>query len=77
LPSNFTTTGRESRDEVTVSGYKQGKGTDMAIPFGEHMDDDTVWLPRSQVTFVNSEPEKEGPITITMPLWLAEKKGLA
>lgn len=39
-----------------------------------------VWLPRSQIEHVTRQPEVVGEwqeCSMTLPLWLAEKKGLA
>ena len=49
--------------------------TERAVRFSETGDDkDAVWLPRSQIEI---EPaSKAGYVTVTMPEWLAQEKGL-
>lgn len=36
-------------------------------------DNNDVWLPKSQIEY---EVSKNGDCTVTLPAWLAEKKGL-
>lgn len=49
--------------------------TERAVRFSETGDDkDAVWLPRSQIEI---EPaSKAGYVTVAMPEWLAQEKGL-
>lgn len=53
-----------------------GKTTLGALLVSETGDKDkAVWLPKSQIEFVEV-PGKSGYLDITMPLWLAEEKEL-
>ena len=39
-------------------------------------EDDAVWLPKSQILFDEKEYKRKDPISIEVPLWLAEKNKL-
>ena len=52
------------------------RSTDAAI-LVEDPDGDEVWLPKSQIEWPEEALAERGDtITVTMPEWLAEKKGL-
>lgn len=55
------------RELVDISGYVQGE-TELAFRFNDG--DQTVWLPKSQCQW--NETDK----TMTMPEWLAKEKEL-
>ena len=49
--------------------------TERAVRFSETGEDDkAVWLPRSQIEMQSGD--KAGYVTVTMPEWLAQEKGL-
>ena len=39
-------------------------------------DADAVWLPKSMIEMDPPEPERGDVVTITLPVWKAEKEGL-
>ena len=63
-----------SMPDVDIIGYILHK-TDMAVRFfkADGSIFDAVWLPRSQIAVVEL-PDKQ--VRISLPEWLAEKKGL-
>ena len=62
----------EHEDDIIIdlSDYEIVARTDLAICI-KHIDDEETWLPLSQIKL-----EEENGI-IRIPLWLAEKEGLA
>lgn len=51
--------------------------TDAAYKVSDDGDEDkSVWLPKSQCRFEDGEPEVGDDVTFTVPVWLAQDKGL-
>jgi hypothetical protein len=60
--------------EVSVEFLRE---TDKAILVTDTGDpSDAVWLPKSQIEVQEEDPERGDTITVTLPEWLAEDKGL-
>lgn len=60
-------------DLIDVHGLKHAE-TAKAILFSDTgTEKDAVWLPKSQVEYVNDG--RESFVTVTMPEWLAKEKG--
>jgi hypothetical protein len=75
---------KEPEPKVMLRMYIQnetfgGNGGDhegaVCVSFSEADHGGGVWLPKSQIKY--SEPDDDGRVVITIPAWLAKKKGLA
>jgi hypothetical protein len=62
-------------DTVDIDLVYEGE-TDSAIRFTDD-DDNTVWLPKSQIDVALPNNPRSGlVVSVAMPEWLAEEKGL-
>lgn len=50
--------------------------SDLAILVDFDGESDGVWLPKSKIEYDDGDYERGDPITVAVPLWLAEDKGL-
>ena len=67
-------------DDVDFTGVILWE-SDMAIRFRGRTwgENESVFLPRSQVAIIHRttmEGYRDGEVTVTVPLWLAEKEGM-
>lgn len=60
-------------DLVDVTVYQEAE-TAAAVLVRETFDTPAIWLPKSQIEIETTG--KEGVIVVTLPEWLAAKKGL-
>ncbi len=67
----------ENEDDVIELAVEIEYVTEMAVKITEQIDDDDVWIPKSQIRNVDPDDLLPGrSLTIEIPQWLALEKGL-